>query len=162
MVRIFSEHQKLPRQWKKFLSCGENKEELMKFLFISWKKTDPRLLGDIEVVLLHEEKCHSFINSNGQLICTEVEYLSCDHEEADTRMIAHAHHASHFYRNIVIKSPDTDVFFILLNACLDINADLFFETGVGNGKRIISLGIIRHSLGDQLCRSLLGLHAFTG
>lgn len=162
VVRIYSEHQKVPRQWKKFMSSGENKEELMRFLFASWKKADACLLRGVEVVLAHEDKCHRFIQSNEQLTCSEVEELSCDHEEADTRMIAHARHASQLYHDIVIKSPDTDVFFIALNACLNINADIFFETGVGNGRRVISLSTIRHCLGDQWCSSLLGLHAFTG
>ena len=162
VVRLYSEHQKVPRQWKKFMTSGENKEELMKFLFTSWKKVDASLLRGVEVILSHEDKCHRFIQLNEHLIYREVEELTCDHEEADTRMIAHAKHASQFYGNIVIKSPDTDVFFIALSASLDINADIFFETGVGNGRRIISLGNIRHRLGDPWCGSLLGLHAFTG
>ncbi len=162
VVRIYSEDQKVPRQWKKFMSSGDNKEELMKFLHTAWKKADARLLKGVDVFLSHEEKCHRFIQSNEQLTYAEVEELSCDHEEADTRMIAHARHASQVYPNIIIRSPDTDVFFIALNACVDIDANIFFETGVGNGRRIIALGTIRHSLGDQWCRSLLGLHAFTG
>ena len=32
-IKIYSMAQKVPRQWKKFLSCGENKEELMKFIY---------------------------------------------------------------------------------------------------------------------------------
>ncbi|XP_028411728.1 uncharacterized protein LOC114534481 [Dendronephthya gigantea] len=134
----------------------------MKFLFTCWKNAKPRLLRGIQVVLSHEEKCHSFIESNEQLTCTEVLELSCDHEEADTRMITHARHASQHFPNILIKSPDTDVFVIALNASLDIDADIFMETGVGHGRRIISLSNVRQSLGDQWCRSLLGLHAFTG
>ena len=94
----------------------------------------------VTLVDAHEDKCNRFIQSNEQLTYSEVEKLTCDHEEADTRMIAHAKHASLFYHNIVIKSPDTDVFFIALNACLHI----------------------MHCLGDPWCSSLLGLHAFTG
>lgn len=135
------------------MTSGENKEELMKFLFTSSKNVDASLLWGVEVILSHEDKCYRFIQLNEQLIYREVEELTCDPEEADTRMIAHAKHNSQFYDNIVIKSPDTDVFF---------NADIFFETGVGNGRRVISLGNIRHRLGESWCGSLLGLHAFTG
>jgi hypothetical protein len=162
VVRIYSEDQKVPRQWKKFMSSGDNKEELMKFLHSAWMKADPRSLKGIEVFLSHEERCHWFMQSNEQLTYAEVEELSCNHEEADTRMITHTRHASNVYPDIIIRSPDTDVFFIALNACVDINANIYFETGVGNGRRIIALGTIRHWLGDQSCRSLLGLHAFTG
>jgi hypothetical protein len=162
VIRIYGEQQRVPRQWKKFMSSGENKEELMKFLFDAWKKADPQLLKGVEVYLAHEESCHRFAQSDDVMVCNDTEELRCDHEEADTRMIAHARHASQFYSSIMIKSPDTDVFLIALNACLDIHADIYFETGTGNGRRIISLSKIRHSLGDQWCSSLLGLHAFTG
>ena len=161
-THIYSEQQKVPRQWKKFMSSGTNKEELMKFIFNIWRKADPQLLKGVEVFLAHEEKCHRLVEANGRMMCSQVEELHSDHEEADTRMIAHAVHASGSYPNVIIKSPDTDVLLIALNACLDIDADIMFETGVGTGRRIISLGKIRHSLGDQWCCSLIGLHAIMG
>ena len=162
IINIYSEHQKVPRQWKKFLSTGENKEQLMEFLFYAWKKADPIMLNGIEVFLAHQKVCYRFFPSNDALDCTEIDELCCDHEEADTRMLVHANHASQFYRNIIIKSPDTDVFAIALNVCSESSADMFFETGVGTTQRIISLSKIRDSLGYQWCRSLIGLHAFTG
>ena len=162
VIRIFSEQQKVPRQWKKFMSSGDNKEELMKFIFSTWRKADPQLLKGVEVFLAHEEICHRFFDSNGEMMCSEIGELYCDHEEADTRMIVHTMHASLAYRTIIIKSPDTDVLLIALNACLGTDADIMFETGVGTGRRIISLTKIRHCLGDQWCCSLIGLHAITG
>ena len=162
VIRIYSEQQKAPRQWKKFMSSGENKEELIKFIFSTWRKANPRLLKGVEVFLAHEEHCHRLFDSNGEMMCSEIRELYCDHEEADTRMILHTMHASQSYRNIIIKSPDTDVLLIALNACLSADADILFETGVGAGKRIVSLNKIRHCLGDQWCCSLIGLHAFTG
>lgn len=161
-TRIYSNQQKVPRQWKKFMSSGENKEELMKFIFSAWKDVDPQLLKNVEIFLAHESMCHRFSNSHGNLECSEIESLYSDHEEADTRMIAHAKHASLSYSIITIKSPDTDVFVIALNACLSINANIVFETGTGGGRRLISLSKVRNGLGDQRCSSLIGLHAFTG
>lgn len=161
-TRIYSNQQKVPRQWRKFLSSGENKEDLMKFIFSSWKNVDPQLLKNVEIFLAHESMCHRFSNANGKLECSEIESLYSDHEEADTRMIAHAKHASLSYSIITIKSPDTDVFVIALNACLSIHADIVFETGTGAGRRLISLSKVRRSIGDQRCSSLIGLHAFTG
>jgi hypothetical protein len=108
VIRIFSEQQKVPRQWKKFMSSGDNKEELMKFIFSTWRKADPQLLKDVEVFLAHEEICHRFFDSNEEMMCSEIGELYCDHEVADTRMIVHTMHASLAYRTIIIKSPDTD------------------------------------------------------
>ena len=81
VVRIYSEDQKVPHQWKKFMSSGDNKEELMKFLHTAWKKAC--LLKGVDIFLSHKEKCHRFIQSNKQLTYAEVEELSCNHEEVD-------------------------------------------------------------------------------
>ena len=43
-------------------------------------------------------------------------------EEADTRFLLHAENASQDYPNIVINSPDTDVFILALSKCLLIDA----------------------------------------
>ena len=43
------------------------------------------------------------------------------------------------YPNVVIRSPDTDVFLIALNACSCISAQIFFETVNQNKRRIISV-----------------------
>ena len=120
------------------------------------------LLKGVEVFLKYEPNCYRYHQSNGLMSCVEVPQLCSDHEEADTRMVAHARHASQLYSTIIIQSPDTDVFFIALNASMDIDADLFFETGVGKGRRIISISSIRQHFGDQWCSLFIGLHAFTG
>ena len=87
LVKIYGEQQRVPRQWKKFLSNGKNKEELIKFLFEVWSIANPQLLNGVEVFITHENKCHKFTESNNALICCTVEELTCDHEEADTRMV---------------------------------------------------------------------------
>lgn len=87
VIRIYSEQQKAPRQWKKFMSSGDNKEELIKFIFNNWTKADP--LKGVEVFLAHEEQCHRLFDSNGEMMFPEIRELYCDHEEADTRMILH-------------------------------------------------------------------------
>ena len=84
---------------------GQNKEQLIAFL----------------VNAIYNSNC-SNNNCSNYCICfeleedriqvTEVEQLNSDHEEADTRMLLHAQHASAFTENTVIKSPDTDVFVI--------------------------------------------------
>ena len=87
LVKIYGDQQRVPRQWKKFLSNGKNKEEFMKFLFEAWKTADPQLLNGIEVFITHEKECHKLTASNNAMICSNVEELGCDHEEADTRMV---------------------------------------------------------------------------
>ena len=77
----------LPQQWKKFLSSGENKEELTKCLFKAWRKANPKMLNGVEVFITHENECRKFIESANAMICSNIEELTCDHEEADTRIV---------------------------------------------------------------------------
>ena len=66
---------------------------------------------------------------NGE--CTKVTALHCDHEEADTRMLLHAKHASRDARRVVIQSPDTDVLLLCVTHNGEIYCDeLWFRTGV--------------------------------
>ena len=99
-----------------------------------------------------------------------------NHEEADTRMMLHAKHASLFYRKVLISSPDTDVFVILLSVSHKINASLFFLTGVQNNKGIIIISDESEYVSEYvasnlnpadvekavLLETLVGLHSFTG
>ena len=61
VFKITKPEQKTPKQFKKFLAEGSNKEGLVQFLFDIWVKMDPMLLGEISVVIAHGEECHSFL-----------------------------------------------------------------------------------------------------
>ena len=87
LVKIYGKQQHVPRQWKKFLSNGKNKEELMKFLLEAWRIENLQLLNGVKVFITHEQKCHKLTESNNAMICCNFEELTCDHEEADTRMV---------------------------------------------------------------------------
>ena len=64
---------------------------------------------------------------------TEVSRLSTSQEEADTQMILHVQYAlNHLQRNIIINSPDSDVFIISLMLSEKINANINFK------KKIVS------------------------
>lgn len=76
--------------------------------------------------------------------------------------VCHAKNASLMYPNVIINSPDTDVFLIALNASSNINAQMFFETGNQNKRRIISLEKVKQHVGAQWCAAFIGFHSFTG
>lgn len=163
LIRIVNERQPVPRQWKKFLSNGENKEEIMKFLFTHWSSLDRSHFSNKSVYLTHERKCHQFVLSTDGVVVREVESLESDHEEADTRLIAHCYHAALLsYGNVVIRSPDTDVFVIALSAIHQFTADVFFATGNQNKKRIIHVNKVADHWGRTFVDAVLGFHSFTG
>ena len=85
-------------------------------------------------------------------------------EEADTRIILHCQDASRqpSCLTIVVRSPDTDVFLLVLSFSETIGKTLVFYTGCGNNRRQINVSQIAKTLSKQLCYALLGVHAFTG
>ena len=105
-------------KWKKIISVSENKQSLTSFLCEYLVKHAPsKLSGHPEWKLVlaggfkdgKEVQC---VLSSG----SEHVYDSYStQEEADTRMLLHAVHASHGFEasnidgRVVIKSPDTDV-----------------------------------------------------
>ena len=97
--------------------------------------------------------------------------LSNNHEEADTRMLLRAKQISESnIKNIVIDTPDTEVFLVGITASNQIIANLFIRTGTKNKARIISIPKVKevlqmkYDLNDMqlVSNALHGLHAFTG
>lgn len=162
-VKIVKASQKTPKQMKKFLALGSNKENLIEFCFQHWKTLNANSFDDFTVLVVHGFKCHRFYrNLDNELIVEEVSELQCDHEEADTRMYLHAAHASKTHESIIIKSPDTDVLLLGLAFVHNIPKDLFFVQGTSQNITILNLSQISQSLGYNICTALLGLHVFTG
>ena len=88
-------------------------------------------------------------------------------------MLLHAKHPSTDYTKILISSPDTDVFIICLASHTNINARLYFLTGVKNARRIIDVPKVADNIfnsikirddvpKDTLIKSLIGFHSFAG
>jgi hypothetical protein len=147
------------------LSVGKNKESLIEFFFQHLKHVERRsnLMGNIELFVSHGKKCHQFCTNNREEVqIEECEELYSDHEEADTRLLLHAKQASRTHDHVVIRSPDTDVLILLLGHKLAIPTALYFDTGIGNQRRILDVGKVHLTLGSELCDALIGFHAFTG
>lgn len=74
------------RQWNSFLGSGNNKNQLILFLVKEWVKKE--IPTNVIMFVTCDERCIC-LNDN-----TEVPELRCKQEEADTRMLLHAAHAS--------------------------------------------------------------------
>lgn len=67
------------------------------------------------------------------------------------------------YQTVRVKSPDSDVFFLLLYYARKIEGiSILFDTGSGNKKRLINVSEIAGAMREGYAEALLGLHAFTG
>ena len=124
-----------------------------------WKK-NAHLLNDKLLYVTCEEKC--FIISDGNL--PTMAHLDSTQEEADTRLLLHAHDASVNYYNIVIQTPDTDVL-ILAIAMWVAETKFYVKTGKHHKLKPTDVekvvdGIDYNNKAD-VSEALLGLHAFT-
>ncbi len=129
-IKNYGDDQKTPKQWKKFLACGQNKENLLESFFQHWSTSAKNIIDNTRITVGHGGKCH-IIKMNGtytDLKVLKVKGLETIHEEADTRFMQHAAHAAKNNRHLVIKSPDTDVFVLALAFCSQINGHLYFHT----------------------------------
>ena len=90
--------------------------------------------------------------------------LNCGQEEADTKIIFHCQYISK--QNplipIIVRSPDTDVFILLLAFARKFENTLLFDTGTGNNRRLLNISKLSHILSENICQALLGFHSFTG
>ena len=97
-----------------------------------------------------------------------VEELKSNHQEADIRMF----HVSMSCDKVIVSSPDTDVFMIMLSKVTEMNGELFMLTGTGSKGRIININSVAEGIYEnqnetyctknQVMKTLLGFHCFTG
>ena len=67
------------------------------------------------------------------------------------------------YEYIRVRSPDSDIFFILLHYALQIHdVTILFDTGTGNKKRLFNITEIARRYTQGFSTALMALHAFTG
>ena len=84
-------------------------------------------------------------------------------EETDTRVVMYLHHAAALgYKNAVVRTPDTDIFMILLYHAHAIKLTVYLYTGSGKQRQLINVSELAQSLGEDYCATLLGFHVFTG
>ena len=116
------------------------------------------------MILVVHGKAFELSSCDGETVTKEEVYmLRSNQEETDSRVILYADYgAKKAYKSIKVRSPDSDVFFILLHHAPKLNANVYFDTGKGNSRRIFDISKISETLGQKQCSSLLALHAFTG
>ena len=117
-----------------------------------------------EVTLICEGEAYEFTSSDGIVNTNVIQEIESDQEETDTRIILYCLHAKQKgYKHVVVRSPDSDLFFILLSYIHDLDGtNIYFETGKKNKKRLINITELGAHYSKEYCKALLGLHAFTG
>ena len=158
------------KQCSNFLSSSHNKREFIKSIVSAWKARSLNV-SQKKLFVGYENHCCCF-SSDG---VSDIPELASNQEEADTRMLLHIQHEaaqSHDLKSFIVHSPDTDVFILCLSYLHSINRPIFFKTGVKDKSRFINMTRIKEKIeiltadmeysADDLCKALLGFHAFTG
>lgn len=163
-VKITSPEQLCPRQWKKTMSSGESKTNLMHFLAEEWASDrHAEKIGDRSLYVTHGCDCTLISVIEGRVVSTFVPELQSNQEEADTRMLLHASHASsNGYPQVCIRSSDTDVEVLALYHQEAITGNITIASGTRSRIRLISIPQLRQLVGSTTCKVLPGLHAITG
>ena len=150
------------RQWRSFLCKVSNKTSPIEFLVDQWAKEE-------HTSRLQEKTLFVTVGSESFLIKPGVKELVPDlcssHEEAVGRILLHAAHAADQGRQAkVICSEDTDVFIMAVAYQHSISKPLFQRCGIGTRILVFirDIGKIATHLGHDVCKALVGLHAFTG
>lgn len=147
------------RQWKDFLSDGGNKMSLIEFFVRMWKTEEcqEKLDGKVLYVTSGAE-CYRITKDS----FSEVNELHCTQEEADGRIVLHALYACKQQRSpVVIVAEDTDVFIMLLAFAHKFRYPIYFSCGKTK-RRLVDIKSIVSTYGTHICKTLIGLHAFTG
>ena len=156
---------KKPYDWKDFLKNDDNKKRLIELLLEVWSSNQfsSRLI-EREVTLICEGKAFKLNSSNHVVTQSEISEIESTQEETDTRVILYCLHTREKgFKNVIVRSPDSDIFFILLSYIHSLNGiTVYFDTGKKNKKRLINISELGTHYSDEYCKALLGIHVFTG
>ena len=158
---------KVPRDFKAFLCNSDNRIQLIRLLLSEWQSDNyAQYLKCRTVYMVCEEKCIALTSPDGlTTVSSPVQELFSSQEEADAQMILHCQFACRNASHdtvIKVRSPDTDVFVVLLAYSSSFQLQVLFDTGTGNNRRLLNINQIAVAIGSSVCQALPALHAFTG
>jgi len=146
------------RQWRNFLTRVSNKTSLT-FIVNEWRKEACRQKLEEKPLYANAGDTYYRITAKG----SEVPALRSQQEEADGRLLLHASHAANEgFNSVLVCSEDTDVFIMSLAFSNEIGASLFMKSGTRTRTKVIDITKVAASLGPEVCKGVLGMHAFTG
>lgn len=118
------------------------------------------------LILFCEGSTYLLTSDDGQVTKTvEIPALASSQEETDSRVVLYVKYAAGCpqYTHVRIKSPDSDIFFILLNFANTFSQiRILFDTKIGNQSRLIDITKLSLEYGQEKCSALLGLHGYSG
>ena len=147
------------KDWQTFLKVSENKDELFQFLSDA-------------LVSATSLSSYCLFTTKGELVVSNrsidlSDISPSDHEEADSRMMLHLHHAvMDGHRKAFLRTVDSDVVVLSVHLFPTLQSLGLLELwiGFGSGKAYIDIPIheVSLQLGPDKCKALPFFAAFTG
>ena len=98
-----------------------------------------------------------------QVMLSEIHSLQSNQEETDTRIVIYIKNAEdQGFKSVVVRTPDTDVFFILLFHAHDLEITIYVDIETGKKRRLVNVSELASIPGKEWCTTLLGFYVFTG
>ena len=154
---------KIQREFSKFLSSGKNKTRMIELIFETLQRKKAAVLNTVRAtkrILSREDHCQSISLSLNDTFGN----LLSNHEEADTKIIAHAMQFLEENENhrVIICSPsgDTNILVLTVSVLYSHKTRILLDNNSGKERKSVWLGALE--LSQQRSTSLIGLHAFSG
>ena len=157
---VKGENTKKPTDWKCFLSNSENKEQLIELIHRVWSSVEfSSKMNDRKFIMVRNGEAFELSSREKHTIPN----LMSNQEETDSRVVLYAMYAaSQGYERVRIRTPDSDIFWILLHHARSIDIEILYDTGFGNKKQMINISHLCNHYSQSVCNALLGIHGFTG
>ena len=105
------------------------------------------------------------ISDDEKTSSVKIPALKSTQEETDSQVILYCMYAREKgFQYVRVRSPDTDILFILLQYAADLlhGITVLFETGKGSKRKCIDVSDLAASLTPSQTSALIALHAFIG
>ena len=135
---------KKPKCWKELLSNDENKHQLIKLMLHVWQTnlTASHLRNRSLILICEEAAFHLHGTDDKNTNSQKASELKSSQEETDTRvLLCYMYAKQKGYKNVRIRIPDSDIFFICLHyAKTELQGlNVFIDIGNGKNRRLIDV-----------------------
>ncbi|KAJ8248142.1 hypothetical protein GJAV_G00238790 [Gymnothorax javanicus] len=114
--------------------------------------TATRKPQDFKLFLNKKQLCQLML----KVEVTEIHALCSNQEETDSRVVLYLHHAVKLgFKPAIVRTPDTDIFVILLHHAHTISLTVYIDIGTGKHRQLINVTELATSLGQPYCSTLL-------
>ena len=162
-IIIKSIQSKVPRDFKNFLSNGENKTRMITLLFDYFASNRVKVLNTLRAskLVLSKDTDTTCITLSSVYVDDE---LTSNQEEADTKIILHCWDVlqNNTIQSVILRSHsgDTDITVLAVSLLHEYQEKVFLDYGSGKNRKGFWLSNIEMSISER--KALLSFHALTG